>query len=46
MMHHFSLGFFYTVQQDMVQINIQQLFKSIIHSEMSSIEVLSNKHFT
>lgn len=31
---------------DMFQITIHQQFKTIIHSEMSFIEVLSNKHFT
>lgn len=48
MMHCFSFLFFlsHCNMVDMEQINIQQHFKTIIHFEMSSIEVLSNKHFT
>lgn len=43
----FFLFFFLSCSMvDMLQINIQQQFKTIIHFEMSSIEVLSNKHFT
>lgn len=31
---------------DVLRINIQQQCKTLIHSEMSAIEVLSNKYFT